>query len=654
MCVTVELDKKLQGLTSNVDIIKHIVYYLGPISIADLAAKMAQVMRSFQPDEESIHQYIEPILAKLDCYAEKNGKWVVVLDKWPEHMALPKVMEEEHRLLFEREVRSRLASALGCKVKSVCIELDRDPKVKKFGGKWGLAKWELLNDKAYELLKGQDAPMQYKEILALVAQATGKPLDRVVFDPRGDRRFAQERKAWTLRENLERKAELKSSAASLALKQEQVKLELESSFKEAQAPRREKRGAKRRDDGKVKLRKMMKQEAQHALREREQLVAPVEVDLATELSQEQVYTSPTEATSYNRVEPSMKERGLSPKEREAVSSFISKLIDMEDRGVGLNISSLRREPLSSHKIINLLRLKYLPFFTERVIIPDEYCHFASELAPAHPGQSVMNVSAHAGAFATQMLNVVFERLDGAAWAPHGSRIEVVQRDGVRYRIPIGGTPLERKAQEDFLLEQTDLVDYFVDNNFVAIESDPLLAQAAAFSMRLTGFPGVYVAAKDFLSQLPEVFSQRSDSNEISLRFDLIFGNLTFTKSHNLTANYLDQITRLLTGEGVVAIFVLKELLRLLRGHDFMDELVANHDFRYVFEFPKIDSVSDVLLLVFKRKPVIAPDTPAPLIHAVVKDVKLLGSVTMDLARGIRQSAYYERLTQESAKRVLGG
>jgi len=354
------------------------------------------------------------------------------------------------------------------------------------------------------------------------------------------------------------------------------------------------------------------------------------------------------------VEPSIKERSLSPKEREAISSFVNKLIEMDDRGVGLNISTLRREPLSSHKVINLLRLKYLPFFTERVIIPDEHCHFASELAACHPGQSVMNVSAHAGAFATQVLNVVFERLDGAAWAPYGSQIEVAQRDGVRYRIPISGTPLQRKTQEDFLLEQTDLIDYFVENNFVVIEGDPLLAQAAAYSMRLSGYPGVYVAAKDFLSQLPEVFSQRSDDNEVSLRFDLIFGNLTLTKSHNLTANYLDQTVRLLERDGVVAVFVLKELVRLLKGHDFMDELVATHDFRYVCEFPKIDSVTDVLLLVFKKKPAVEPETPAPLVHAVVKDVKLLGSVIMDLARGIRQSAYYEKLTQESVKRVLGG
>jgi hypothetical protein len=189
---------------------------------------------------------------------------------------------------------------------------------------------------------------------------------------------------------------------------------------------------------------------------------------------------------------------------------------------------------------------------------------------------------------------------------------------------------------------------------VVIEGDPLLAQAAAYSMRLSGYPGVYVAAKDFLSQLPEVFSQRSDDNEVSLRFDLIFGNLTLTKSHNLTANYLDQTVRLLERDGVVAVFVLKELVRLLKGHDFMDELVATHDFRYVCEFPKIDSVTDVLLLVFKKKPAVEPETPAPLVHAVVKDVKLLGSVIMDLARGIRQSAYYEKLTQESVKRVLGG
>lgn len=652
--MTAELDKKLQGLNSNVDIIKHIVYYMGPVSIGDLAAKMAQVMLSFQPDEKSIRQYISPILAKLDYYAEKGSKWEIVLEKAPEHSALPKVMNEEHRLLFEREVRSRLATVLGCKVRSVCIELERDSRMKKFGSKWGLTKWELLNDVAFEALKKQDSPMQYKEILALVAQAVGKPVDRVVFDPRSDRRFVQERKAWTLHERLERRASEKSTASSLALKQEQVELELESSFMQAQAARREKRGYRKRDEGKVKLRKTMQQEAQQILREREQFVAPVEVDLATKLTKDLEFGSPQEATSFNHVEPSVKERSLSSKEREAIASFVNKLIEMEDCGVGLNISSLRREPLSSHKIINLLRLKHLPFFTERVIIPDEHCHFAAELVASHPGQSVMNVSAHAGAFATQMLNVVFERLDGAAWAPYGSQIEVAQRDGVRYRIPISGTPLQRKTQEDFFLEQTDLVDYFVDNNFVVIEGDPLLAQAASYSMRLSGYPGVYVAAKDFLSQLPEVFSQRSDDNEVSLRFDLIFGNLTLIKSHNLTANYLDQIVRLLERDGAVAVFVLKELVRLLKGHDFMDELVATHNFRYVCEFPKIDSVTDVLLLVFKKKPAAQPETPAPLVHAVVKDVKLLGSVLMDLARGIRQSAYYENLTQESVKRVLGG
>jgi len=111
--VTAEVDKKLQGLTSNVDIIKHIVYYLGPISIGDLAAKMAQVMLSFQPDEKSVRQYITPILTKLDYYVEKDGKWEVVHGKLPEHLALPKVMEEEHRLAFYKRIADICLFVLG-------------------------------------------------------------------------------------------------------------------------------------------------------------------------------------------------------------------------------------------------------------------------------------------------------------------------------------------------------------------------------------------------------------------------------------------------------------------------------------------------------------------------------------------------------------
>ena len=73
----------------------------------------------------------------------------------------------------------------------------------------------------------------------------------------------------------------------------------------------------------------------------------------------------------------MKERSLNGKERESINGFVKKLVDMGDVSVGTNISQVLREPLSLHKIVSLLKLKYLPYIADRVSIPDDYYHFAS-------------------------------------------------------------------------------------------------------------------------------------------------------------------------------------------------------------------------------------------------------------------------------------
>jgi hypothetical protein len=646
------LEKKLAGLNSNVDIIKHIVYYLGPVTMQDIARKMSEVMLSFQPDRKSIEQFIKPILSKCDYYTKDGQKWDIIVEKVPEHAALPQVMQEEQRLLYERELRSRLAIALGSKVKSVCIELERDPNLKKFDGKWGLKRWELVNDSAYELMKKRDKPLTAKEVLTMLAEDKGEDIENIVFDPRGDRRFVQERKAWWPRELAEKAKSDRTAAASVKVRQEPVELELEGSFKQAQSSNKKSGRASRRK-GKVKLRKMMQQEAKQALKDREALVTPVEVDLAAELSQEQEFDSDLVATSYNQVESSMKERSLSAKERENITAFVNQLVEMGDVSVGAGVNQVLREPLSLHKIVSLLKLKYLPYITDRVIIPDDYYRFAGELVAPHPGVSVLNPAAQAGAFATQMLNVTFERLEGAAWAPYGTHIEVVQRDGVRYKIHVQGTPLHKKSQEDFLISQNDLVDYFILNNLAVLESDKLLARSAQYNMRLSGFPNVYVTAKDFLSQLPEVFSERAnENNEVSVRFDLVFSNLTFIKEHNLAANYIDQILRLLDLEGVACLFVLRDLLQLLRDHDFMEDVIGGFDFRYVFHCPQIDTRNPVSMLVIKHKDPTADAAASSLVTATVKDVKDLSNILVDLARGVRQSAFYEVLKQESVRRIL--
>ena len=103
-----------------------------------------------------------------------------------------------------------------------------------FDGKWGLKRWEIVNDAAYDLMKTQDKALTIKEVLALLADVTGKGIDDIVFDPRGDRRFVQERKAWLPRELADKLKSDKNAAASVKVRQEQVKLALEGSFMQAQ------------------------------------------------------------------------------------------------------------------------------------------------------------------------------------------------------------------------------------------------------------------------------------------------------------------------------------------------------------------------------------------------------------------------------------
>lgn len=646
-----QLEKRLAGLTSNVTIIKFIVYYLGAVTVEEIAERMSEVMFSFSRTPESVEQYITPILNRQGYYREEGGRWSIIQEKLPEHKVLPEVMARERRLLYEREVRSRLATVLGCKVREVCVELERDPRLKRFDGRWGLKKWRLVNDQVYETLKEHGGPLTEKELLTRAAERLNASEEGLIFDPRGDRRFLSERKAWALREWAGQAGQTKSTAAQVAKSQETVALELEQSFLKARTAQRDK--VRTGSTAKVKLKKAAQQQARDLLRERAVPVSPIEVDLAAKLSQAQAGGESLEVTSYNRVESSMKERTLAPKDREAILNFIQRLMEMEDKSVGVSVDKLRREPLSTHKIISLLKLKYLPYFTQRLVIADDYYRFAAELTVPHPGQTVLNPAAQGGEFAAQVLTAVFERLEGAAWAPHGKEIEVVQRDGVRYRLPVEGTPLAKKAREDFLISQTDLLDYFLGNNFAAMENDQLLGRAARFNLWLSGFPGVYISTRDFLTQLPEAFGEPpNENNEVSLRFDLLFANFTFEESHNLAANYLDQALALLDTGGIGAFFLLKDMMRLLKGHDFMRDLQQRHAFRYVFNFPQMEAGKDkdVILVVVQRHS--EEEGEVPLIAGRVKDLKALANILVDLAHNVRQGAYYEVLSQDSVGRVL--
>ncbi len=645
------LEKHLKGLTSNTAIIKHVVYYLGPIRVEEIARITSEFLRSFKADEEGIRSNILPILEKKEYYKQVNGMWDVEIAKFPEHRVIPEIFQREHRLLSEREVKNKIAAELSIKVKEVCFEIERDENLKKFDGGWGLKKWELVNDQAVQVLKAQGMPLAEREIIQLISEKYKKPVEGIVLSLNTDKRFVQEKKVWALKEEVEAR-KIKGGRRKIAERRDDVQLELEKSFLKAQGiVRKEQPDESPPRKMKVKLRKTASQQVREMLKERELQVIPVEVDLAAELSSSQVATSVAETTTFSRVEHSPKERSLSAREREAIASFVEQLARLEDKGVGESTSKLRREPLSLNKILNLLRLKYVPYFAERVVIPEDYYRFAAELITPRAGQTVLNPSCHDGLFAIEVLTAVFARLEGSAWAPHGSQIEVVQKDGLRYRIGVEGTSLQKKSLEDFLVTQTDVLDYFIENNFAAIEYDRILAQSAKYCLRLAGFPNVYLANMDYLSQLPEVFGEpANDRNEISLRFDLVFGNLTFLKSHNLSANYLDQSLRILERDGVGAFFVHHDLLKLLKDNPFMEGVLTSHYFHYIFTFPPLEGVSEVKLIVLKRKSDEKPGVS--LVTARIKDVKDLRYILVDLARGIKQSPYYECLSQESVPRIL--
>jgi len=431
-----------------------------------------------------------------------------------------------------------------------------------------------------------------------------------------------------------------------------VKLELENSFREAQVSSRRTRARQVPEKGlKVKLRKAVKPDVQELLRERELHVIPVEAQVPGKEPPPIPSPPEVDTSTYHRVEHSPKERGLSPREREAINSFVNQLISLEDRGVGVSIAKIRRDPLSIYKILNLLKLKYVPYFTERIMISDDYYRFAAELVTPHPGQAVINPSAYDGLFAIAVLDQVYSRLENALWAQVDSEFEVVQADGVKYRLAIEGTNLEKKVRGDLLLTQTDFLDYFIENNFASIEGDRLLAQSAKYNLRLAGFTNIYLANRDFLSQLPEVLGEPpNEQNEVSMRFDLVFGNFTFLKSPNLAANYLDQSLRLLDKEGVGAFFVAWDLLLLLKDNPFMEEVYAHHNVRYLFHFPKLEGIADAALIVLQRK--LDTETAVPAVTATVKDVKELRYILVDLARGIKKSSYYEAVKQEGVSKLI--
>lgn len=616
-----------KSVLSNVDLIRRFVFENRPVSMDQIVQELRSEMAAIQSDDMARDKYIMPVLKSQPYYQETNGKWSTIREEMPEFQAIREVMEKEHRLLYEREVRSKIASQLGVKMLTVVVDLNQAPELSKDGTRWGLKEWQIVNDDVAEILDQHPGGLSEKDLLKHVCERTKIDPVLAILDLKRDKnkRFVQSRKVWLLKEHFIAAKEEKNekSKALPSLKGKGVELLLEGSFLDAQASKQE---AGSKDAGKTnrtRLKKALKKQAQDILEHREDLTHRPE-DLAAKLSQVLSAAGVDEyaVASFQRVEPAPKEKGLSAVEREDIQSFIDQLLEEETTGVGPSLQSVVNAPLSAKKMQDVLRLKYIGYSRDRAVIPPEYCRLLVETLKPTVNSSVLNPSCLEGNIAVELFSYLHEKLEGAAWTLAGedSKIEVVQPDGARYILESDDEALMEVARDKFIVTHSDLLNHFINFRFAGIEPDGVLAKSARVICRLSGYDNVYIVNKDYLTELPQTFNQpASEDNDISQRFDLVVGNLTFTQDANIGANYLDQSLRLLKHDGICGVFVLEELLGLLKEHGLLGDFLYGRAVTHFIRLPLIEGRHKVVLLVVQAVDI--AKEPPPIIVAEVSDFK---------------------------------
>jgi len=638
---------------SNVDLIRRFVFERQPVSAQEIAAEMRRQMVSILSDAVALDRYVMPVLKSQPYYREVDGQWDVVLEQMPEYRVLNDLLREEHRLMYEREVRSLVAAKLGMKVLTVVLDLEQAPQLKRFGSLWGMADWVLANETAVEVLKQHPNGMSEKDLLKAVSDRAQIDPKKTILHLTGDKqkRFVLDRKLWYLKEEHDKlKAAPQDKVVTLTpLKSKEIDRVLEGSFLEAQTMRGDDKGQPEEHAAKARLKKALKKQAQDIIEQREDL-APRAEDFAARLSQVLSAAGVEDygVRSFQRVEPATKDRGLTPKEREEIQQFVDTLLAQETVGVGSPLQGVINAPLSARKMLDVLRLKHLPYTRDRVAIPSEYYRLLVELARPRINESVLHPACHEGNLAVELFNHLFDGLEGAAWAfcdDDSNVLEIVQPDGTRCRIDARDSALLETAKDKFLVTQAGLLNHFLTSyRYTGLESDQVLAKAARVITRLSGYEKVYISSRDYLSELPEVFGMPpNEDNDVPLRFDCVLGNLTYTQDANLSANYLDQSLKLLAPHGRLGVFVLSELLRLLKQHALLGEFLRTNAVTHYIRLPLIESRQEVLLLAMRA---LAPgETPPQIIYAEVADFKTANMLGNTLARGADDPELYRRIDQ---------
>ena len=456
-----------------------------------------------------------------------------------------------------------------------------------------------------------------------------------------------------------REEEKAKSSAVMAVpeKSEDIDSLLEGSFLDAQSAFKtdEKRSVTELQTGKSRLRKALKKQAMEVLEQRDDTARPE--DLAARMNRMLTDAGIEEEriNSFQYLDTSARERGLSPKEREEIQEFIDQLLEHETVAVGVNEDSIVNAPLSVKKINDILRIKYLNYTRDRVLIPNEFYRLLVTVLRPGINDNTLHPACMEGNLTTEMLRWMMQRLEGAAWAlvDDGSNIEVVQPDGQRFRLAQTEKALIEKARDRFIVSQMDLLDHFINYRYTGVEADKVLALAARINCRVSGYDDAYIVSKDYFSELPEVFNQPpNDDNEIPNRFDVILGNFIFASDANLAANYLDQSIKLLNPGGRLGMFIEPELLVLLQQHGLLGEFLSGMSVTHYIKLPLIEGRHDVVMLVLSSL-AYEGEKPGQIITAQLPDSKAAVSLAAALERGDEESTEFRRIEQLALGTLIG-
>ncbi len=653
-----------KSVLSNVDVIRRFVFENQPAALDDIAAAVNAEMIHPVEIERARERYVLPVLKSQPYFKEaKDGRWEIILDKMPEYSVLDEVMRAEQKQMYERDVRSRIAKKLGWKVNTVVIDLEKAKGLVKQKSWWGLKDWVLCNDIAETVLKNHPSGLSEKELVKAVVEKAKVTEDKVILNLKGDskKRFVQDRKNWLLKELAQAKEseKAKSSAVmSVPEKSEDIDSLLEGSFLNAQ-------GAFKTDDkhsfsdlqtGKSRLKKALKKQAMEVLEQRDDTARPE--DLAARMNRmlQEAGIDEESINSFQYLDTSARERGLSPKEREEIQQFIDQLLEHETVAVGVNEDSIVNAPLSVKKINDILRIKYMNYTRDRVLIPNEFYRLLITVVKPGINDNTLHPACMEGNLTTEMFRWMMQRLEGAAWAlvDEGSNIEVVQPDGQRFRLAQSEKALIEKARDRFIVSQMDLIDHFINFRYTGIEADKVLALAARINCRVSGYDDAYIVSKDFFSELPEVFNQpANDDNDIPNRFDVIIGNFIFASDANLAANYLDQSIKLLNPGGRLGMFIEPELLVLLQQHGLLGEFLSGMSVTHFIRLPLIEGRHDVVLMVLSSL-AYEGEKAGQIITANLADSKAAISLAAALERGDEEGAAFRRIEQLALGTLIGG